>query len=160
MVELPLAKQPGRAGERVVIDAEGRAAATRYAVIEVAGRRAAWLALAPRSGRTHQLRVHCHALGTPILGDGKYGGAAAFLRGADLGRGLHLHARAIRLALPGGGEIEATAPLPAHLRQSFSFFGFDPDADGDPLGVMEPGAHPCTPAGTGRRHMAARPPPP
>ena len=159
VVELALAKQPGRAGERVVVEAAGREAATSYAVIEAAGRRAAWLALAPRSGRTHQLRVHCRALGTPVLGDGKYGGTAAFVRGADLGRGLHLHARAIRLALPGGGEIEATAPLPAHMRQSFRFFGFDLDTDGDPLGVMEPTAHRCTRVGKSRKHMAARLPP-
>ena len=156
VVDLPLAKLPGRAGERVVVEAAGREAATRYAVIEAAGRRAAWLALAPRSGRTHQLRVHCRALGTPILGDGKYGGAAAVVRGAGLGRGLHLHARTIRLARPGGGEIEATAPLPAQMRQSFHFFGFHFDTDGDPLGVMEPTAHRGTRAGKGRKHTAAR----
>ena len=48
---------------------------TLYTTIETAGKRAAWLALMPLTGRTHQLRVHCaEALNTPIVGDVKYGG--------------------------------------------------------------------------------------
>ena len=62
--------------------------------------RFAWLALEPVTGRTHQLRVHCAAIGTPILGDGKYGGAAAHPAGVPQARKLHLHARAIALPHP------------------------------------------------------------
>ena len=73
----------GVGGERVrADDEEGKHAVTYYQVIDHAGDRASWLALLPVTGRTHQLRAHCAALGTPILGDGKYGGAAAHTRRA------------------------------------------------------------------------------
>jgi 23S rRNA pseudouridine955/2504/2580 synthase len=130
-IEVALAKRPAQGGEKVVADEAGRPAATRYRVIEAAGRRAAWLALEPEGGRTHQLRVHCRSLGTPIVGDGKYGGAQAFPRGAAIGRGLHLHARAIQLPHPGGGQLAVTAPLPPHMVKSWLFFGFDPEGPAD-----------------------------
>ncbi len=76
------------------------------------------------TGRTHQLRVHCLALNTPILGDGKYGGAEAFLAGTELPRQLHLHARRIRMPHPRGGMLEVTAALPPHMRETFRYFGF------------------------------------
>src|SRR5262249_40340561 len=62
-IGLPLAKLPGRAGERVrPDDDEGRRAVTYYRVIDSAGARASWLALMPITGRTHQLRAHCAAI--------------------------------------------------------------------------------------------------
>ena len=74
-----------------------------------AGKIASWLALKPLTGRTHQLRAHCALLGTPIIGDGKYGGARAHPDGAP--KGLMLHAREIRLPHPDGGILALTAPL-------------------------------------------------
>ena len=136
-ISLALSKLAGRGGERMTVDAEhGKAAETLYRVIERAGKKAAWLALEPLSGRTHQLRVHCMELGTPVLGDGKYGGAGAFLDGAGIARKLHLHARVIRIPHPAGGMLEVTAALPAHMRETWSFLGFG-DGDGaeeDPFG--------------------------
>lgn len=124
-IDLALAKRPGRGGERVGPDVDGGLRAiTDFRVIERAGRRAAWVALEPRTGRTHQLRAHCVALGTPILGDGKYGGSEAFLEGNELSRQLHLHARAIRIPLPDGRVLTAEAPLPEHMRATWRFFGF------------------------------------
>ena len=79
----------------------------------------------PVTGRTHQLRVHMAAFGTPILGDGKYGGQEAFLTGAEIPKQLHLHARAIRFAHPAGGDFEITAPLPEHMQITWAYFGFD-----------------------------------
>jgi len=124
-IDKPLAKHSGKHGERVGLDEEeGRRAITEYAVVETAGRRAAWLDLRPQTGRTHQLRVHCAMLGTPIVGDGKYGGKAALLDGVP-GK-LHLHARAIALRHPATGRaLVVTAPLTGHMAESWSFFGFD-----------------------------------
>lgn len=124
-IDLALAKLPGRAGERIRPDeAEGRRAVTRYRVIDHAGTSASWLALMPVTGRTHQLRVHCAAIGTPILGDGKYGGAGAFLPGREVSRQLHLHARAIELPHPAGQILRLSAPLPPHMVATWKFLGF------------------------------------
>ncbi len=127
------AKGPGKDGERVGEAAEGKRAVTLYQVVDKAGRRAAFLALMPLTGRTHQLRAHCVALGTPILGDGKYGGAAAFVSGAGLDKRLHLHAREIVLPHPEGGVLRATAPLPPHMRATWELLGFDAQDDGQPF---------------------------
>jgi 23S rRNA pseudouridine955/2504/2580 synthase len=124
-IDAALAKRTSFGRERVAFDDEdGQSAVTLYRTLDVAVRRAAWLELTPVTGRTHQLRVHCLALGTPILGDGKYGGAEAFLAGAELPRQLHLHARRIRMPRLRGGMLEVTAPLPPHLRETFGYFGF------------------------------------
>ena len=124
-IDLSLSKQPGRAGERVRPDQEeGQRAITYYRTIEQAGRKASWLALRPETGRTHQLRAHCAALGTPILGDGKYGGAGAFLPGKEISRQLHLHARAIELPHPAGKTLRVGAPLPPHMVATWKFLGF------------------------------------
>ncbi|HSD35115.1 MAG TPA: RluA family pseudouridine synthase [Alphaproteobacteria bacterium] len=131
-IDLPLAKLAGARGERVAADQEeGLRAVTRWRVVERAGREAAWLALMPETGRTHQLRVHCAALGAPILGDFKYGGREAALPGGTENPKLHLHARAIRMPHPKGGAIEVEAPLPGHMRETFAFLGFSMDASGD-----------------------------
>ena len=136
-IDLPLSKLPRPAGERVMPDEEGRRAVTYYQVMEHAGRRVAWLALMPVTGRTHQLRAHCVAMGTPILGDGKYGGEAAFLPGAEVAKQLHLHARQIIVPRPQGGSIKVVAPLPPHMRATWSFFGFDPERAADPMAELE-----------------------
>ena len=138
-IDAPLSKhaEHGR-GERVGIDEEeGRNAVTRYALIERAGNRAAWLALMPETGRTHQLRAHCVILGTPILGDGKYGGPASHLARENLPRKLHLHARSIRIPHPRKGWIEAEAPLPPHMKATWKFFGFAPKPDRDPFADLQ-----------------------
>ncbi len=132
IVDLPLAKLAGPRGERVAADEEqGLRALTRWRVVDRAGRKAAWLALMPLTGRTHQLRVHCSALGAPILGDFKYGGKESIIPGGEERPVLHLHARAIRMPHPDGGFLEVKAPLPRHIRGTFAFLGFAMDADGD-----------------------------
>jgi len=124
-VDLPLAKQPGTGGEKMHVDEEeGQPARTRYRVIERAGNRAAWVELQPFTGRTHQLRVHMAAIGHPIIGDGKYGGQAAFLTGG-VSRKMHLHARRLRIDHPDGEKIDVTAELPPHFAESITLMGFD-----------------------------------
>ncbi len=133
-IDLALSKIPGQKGERMVPDPEkGKRAVTFYRTIEKAGRRATWLSLEPLTGRTHQLRVHMEALGTPILGDGKYGGQESFLQGPGLSRKMHLHARAIRIPHPGGNLIEVMAPLPSHMQSTWKFFGFDESSQDAPF---------------------------
>lgn len=138
-IDLPLSKLPRPAGgERVMADEEGRRAITYYSVMEHVGRRVAWLALMPVTGRTHQLRAHCAAMGTPIQGDGKYGGQAAFLPGEEVAPQLHLHARQIEVPRPDGRPIKVVAPLPPHMLRTWRFFGFDPDSPLDPMSGLEP----------------------
>lgn len=127
-IDLALAKERGGPrGERTrAVDdaAEGTRAITDFRTLDAVRRRVTWLELRPLTGRTHQLRVHCaEGLGCPVLGDGKYGGAAAHMEGIS-GK-LHLHARALRLPHPEGGTLEVAAPLPPHMRESFAFFGFE-----------------------------------
>ena len=134
-IDAALAKQAGARGERVALDDDdGRQAVSLYSVVDHAATRAAWVALWPLTGRTHQLRVHMAAIGAPILGDMKYGGPDAQLPGGEVGRGLHLHARRIILPNPSGrGRIDVTAPLPAHMRETWKTFGFSEKDDGDPF---------------------------
>ncbi|HXE28699.1 MAG TPA: RluA family pseudouridine synthase [Stellaceae bacterium] len=138
-IDQPLAKQGGPGGERVAADdEEGDRALTYYRTVARAGDRFAWLALEPVTGRTHQLRVHALTLGTPILGDGKYGGAAAHPASLPQARKLHLHARAIALPLPSGKTLSVTAPLPPHMRASWDFFGFEEASERDPFTDLAP----------------------
>ena len=134
IIDAPLAKQPGTGGEKMHVDMEGgQPAKTRYRVVERAGNRAAWLELEPLTGRTHQLRVHCAAMGHPIVGDGKYGGQEAFLTGS-ISRKMHLHARRLIISQPGGGQLDVTAELPEHFATTMEQMGFDLSlSDAEPL---------------------------
>ena len=136
-IDLALAKRVGAGGERVQADDEdGKRAVTYYRVLDHAGDRASWLALLPVTGRTHQLRAHCAALGTPIIGDAKYGGNAADLAGIVAASRLHLHARTLEIPSPEGGTLRVTAPLPPHMRESWDLLGFSSDA-GDPFAELD-----------------------
>jgi 23S rRNA pseudouridine955/2504/2580 synthase len=136
-INLALAKTAGRGGERVRPDAEdGQRAVTYYRVIDNAANQACWLALLPVTGRTHQLRAHCAAIGTPILGDGKYGPATPHLAGLPGSRRLHLHARSLSIPHPLGGTLEVAAPLAPHMSRTWDCFGFARDAE-DPFADLE-----------------------
>jgi 23S rRNA pseudouridine955/2504/2580 synthase len=133
LIDLPLAKQPGTGGEKMMVDesGQGQAAKTRYRVLDRAGNRAAWVELQPLTGRTHQLRAHLAAIGHPIVGDGKYGGQDAFLSGT-ISRKMHLHARRLIIDHPDGTPLDVVAPLPEHFVMGMEQLGFD-EADGDAL---------------------------
>jgi len=130
-IDLPLSKQ-GDVFERMAADHEGQRAITDYRTIDQASRRLAWVALAPRTGRTHQLRAHMAAKGKPILGDTKYGAtedgmAEGMVEALDVSPGLHLHARALWLPPFGKrkGEMHVTAPPPPDFRRTLAALGFD-----------------------------------
>ena len=116
-----------RGGERTAVAApdeeDAARAITDYVTLDHAGKKLAWLGLSPHTGRTHQLRVHCASLGTPILGDRKYGGETVRLDGFP--DRLHLHARALSLPHPSGGTLELEADIPPHMRETFASIGFE-----------------------------------
>ena len=135
VVKAALAKEGVRGkDERMTVSEEDDAkfALTEYAVMGVAGTEFAWVAARPITGRTHQIRVHLASLGTPIVGDFKYGGTESRGRG-DIADRLHLHARSIDIGRPDGGRLQVSAPLPAHMIKSWQLLGFDPDDRRDPF---------------------------
>jgi tRNA pseudouridine32 synthase/23S rRNA pseudouridine746 synthase len=80
-----------------------------------------WLALEPITGRTHQLRVHCAAMGWPIFGDNIYGNGPRFGEPK-----LHLHARQIVIPLSRNKPpVVVTAPAPAHLHERLKMCGWN-----------------------------------
>jgi len=132
-IDLPLLRYTGPRGERSVPatrdDKEASRAVTDFLTLDHAGQKLAWLQLMPITGRTHQLRVHCVAIGAPIVGDDKYhepdqnGAGTAMVEG--LSGKLHLHARALEFPHPAGGNLVVEAELPPHMRESFKTLGFD-----------------------------------
>ncbi|HVV28197.1 MAG TPA: RluA family pseudouridine synthase [Rhizomicrobium sp.] len=135
IVKAALAKEGTRGkDERMTVSQEDDAkfALTEYAVMGTAGTEYAWVAARPVTGRTHQIRVHLANLGTPIVGDFKYGGADARGRG-EIADKLHLHARSIDIGRPDGGRLQVTAPLPPHMVKSWRLLGFDPDDRREPF---------------------------
>lgn len=147
-IKAPLSKAGGDNKERMVVDEEdGKMAITDFVVLENAMTSAAFVAFWPRTGRTHQIRVHAELIGCPIVGDKKYARlpeqeewhearrkAEADLKGIDLANRLHLHARRIVLTHPTQkGMLDITAPLPAELKKSWKVLGFSPNLKGDPF---------------------------
>ena len=150
-----LVKAGGRDSEKMycvhpneVEKTEGaKRATTDYAVLERLGSRAAWVALVPITGRTHQLRAHMAEIGHPIIGDGKYGGSGqenlgdgwGAQLGGDISRKLHLHARRISFEHPVTGKpITIEAPLPPHMARSWATLGWrETDVPADPFQESE-----------------------
>lgn len=128
-INLALAKQGGPRAERVFAaekgDEDAKNAVTHFSVVATVSTKFAWVAFMPMTGRTHQIRAHAAAIGTPIVGDGKYGGVAAH-PGGEIPRRLHLHARSIDIAHPDGGKrLHVEAELPPHMMKSWKLLGFD-----------------------------------
>ncbi len=112
IVDAPIARS-SRSRTRMAVRRDGRDARTRFRVVS------RWpspeltrLTASLETGRTHQIRVHLAAIGHPVVGDERYGGAG---REPDLTRPF-LHAGRLALDHPVSGEhLEWSAPLPADL---------------------------------------------
>ena len=120
---------------------------TLYATLYRVASRAAWVAMEPITGRTHQLRAHMSEIGHPIIGDGKYGGSGqenlgdgwGAQMGGDISRKLHLHARSMTIEHPTTGqELTLTAPLPDHMAHTWDTLGWTEDlAAADPFEALQ-----------------------
>jgi len=136
-IELPIGRKDATRGWWMKHDPAGQPAVTTWKVV---GRRPSyptsgeaqtigisWLVLEPLTGRTHQLRVHCAAMGWPIIGDSVYGGDPR-----SAAPRLHLHAREIVVPLyKNRAPIRVTAPVPAHMQDLLQACGWSADALAD-----------------------------
>ncbi len=143
VIEMPLVKK-GVGDRELVVPADPKEfgaepAETEYVTVARAAHRAAWMALRPHTGRTHQLRAHMKAVGHAILGDPKYSDEAA---GAlSEGLKLQLHARRLSLPHPSAGQLIIEAPISPEFRAGMARFGFDEhEADPEPFGTSGGGA--------------------
>ncbi len=120
MIDFPIGKEMVGNKEKMVVNGpHAKPAETQYMLKKKLGELSlvdCW----PKSGRTHQIRVHLSESGWPIVGDYKYG---ATIRG----EGLHLHAHQLAFVLPDGGKMVITAPLADHMVATMQYFGADPD---------------------------------
>ncbi|MBU6449633.1 MAG: RluA family pseudouridine synthase [Rhodospirillales bacterium] len=123
-IDLPLKRldlgQTSRAEPSSRKDKEAQSAVTDYRILDKAGRKFCLAELRPQTGRMHQLRAHCLALGTPILGDEVYGGVYS----EHFAQRLHLHARRLSFPHPEGGSLTVEAPLPKHMLDGLHYLGF------------------------------------
>jgi tRNA pseudouridine32 synthase / 23S rRNA pseudouridine746 synthase len=123
-IDLPLKKMTNKGGWKMMTAPDGQPAVTEYRTLgAVEG--IAWLELKPKSGRTHQIRVHCAALGCPVLGDPVYGNDTQQVMP------LHLHARAITVPLYATKlPVAAKAPPPEHMLTALGRCGYKNSGSG------------------------------
>jgi tRNA pseudouridine32 synthase / 23S rRNA pseudouridine746 synthase len=126
VIDLPLGRLDVSRGWWMKHDPKGQAAVSKWKVLGSCSPphkgegKLTWLALEPLTGRTHQLRVHCAAMGWPILGDAIYGAAPR-----SGGPRLHLHAREILVPLyKNRAPIRVSAPVPEHMRERLAQCGY------------------------------------
>jgi tRNA pseudouridine32 synthase/23S rRNA pseudouridine746 synthase/23S rRNA pseudouridine1911/1915/1917 synthase len=121
-INLALKKETPKQGWKMILAKDGQEALTEYRVL---GRTAdrAWLELKPRTGRTHQIRVHCMSMGCPVVGDPIYGKKSSNKSEGELS--LMLHSRSISLPLyPSRPPVGAEAPPPPHMVEALKACGW------------------------------------
>ena len=106
VIRLPIGRNPKHPSQ-FRVDVQGKAAETYYSV-QSTGTARSLVILQPKTGRTHQLRVHMAYLGTPIRGDVVYGHKASR---------LFLHAGSLEITIPEGKRMTFSAPLPEEFER-------------------------------------------
>ncbi|MDO8605069.1 MAG: RNA pseudouridine synthase [Phaeospirillum sp.] len=120
VIDLPLKKREAKFGWRMESDRSGLASVTQWRLLGSDGR-LSWLECKPLTGRTHQIRAHCAAIGHPLVGDAIYGRGTGTLAGDR----LHLHSRAVTVPFQRNKPaITAEAPVPEHMRAALSGCGW------------------------------------
>jgi tRNA pseudouridine32 synthase/23S rRNA pseudouridine746 synthase len=124
-IDIPLGRLNEERGWWQKPDPDGLPSTTKWKVLGRSSGEAklTWLALEPVTGRTHQLRVHCAAMGWPIVGDAIYGTAPR-----EGGPMLHLHAREISVPLSKNKPpVQVVAPVPQHMQERLQQCGWMPE---------------------------------
>jgi len=120
VIDFPIGKEMVGNKEKMVVNGpHARPAETKYMLrkkLDTFSLVDCW----PKSGRTHQIRVHLSESGWPIVGDYKYGATIK-------GQTLHLHAYQLSFPLPDSGKMVITAPLSEHMDATMRHFGADPE---------------------------------
>jgi len=134
----PIMKAGGPNKENMIVAEAGQPAHTLFEVIERTGQDAAFVAFWPRTGRTHQIRVHAQYMGCPVLGDYKYGFKAESLEDLEIADRLHLHAASLSFRHPGTGKmLTLEAPLPKDLVKTWESLGFQRKPEFPPFDEIE-----------------------
>jgi tRNA pseudouridine32 synthase/23S rRNA pseudouridine746 synthase len=129
-IDLPLGRLDSRRGWWMKVDPLGLPSATLWRVAgrgtDANGAPIAWLELTPLTGRTHQLRVHCSAMGWAIVGDPIYGtGMRPGTEGAQDAPVLQLLARRVIVPIQKNKDpVDIEAPVPAHMRDLMTRCGW------------------------------------
>lgn len=108
MIDMPIERNP-KAPATFRVGANGKTAQTVYEVTE-SGNKNDLIELTPKTGRTHQLRVHLARQGHPILGDQLYGQKSSYSR-------LYLHAKSLEISMPDGTRHKFNAPVPKDFKE-------------------------------------------
>jgi RluA family pseudouridine synthase len=118
-IDFSLLKTNDVTGWRMTVDPAGQRALTDWRVLGrgLDGDKAlTWLELSPKTGRTHQIRIHCAAMGWPVLGDPIYGTATT---------PLHLLARAVSVPMQvSKPPIKVSAEPPIHMHEALQACGW------------------------------------
>lgn len=109
IIDLPIGRNP-KAPSTFRVSADGKSAQTHYRVEKI-GKSTSLVRLRPKTGRTHQLRVHMAYLNTPIKGDKVYGKASSR---------MYLHAHQLEITIPGGKRMTFAAPVPDEFEQALN----------------------------------------
>src|SRR5579862_47089 len=120
VIDRPLAKIGPAWSWKVKVDDKGQPSVTEW-MCRGRAPGMAWIECRPKTGRTHQLRVHLASIGCPIVGDRTYGRANE----GEPSKSLQLHARSVMVPLYANKPaIAVTAPVPDHMRAALEACGW------------------------------------